>query len=356
MADPQQPAASLSVEACHVCRSGQNHNIHDAQQTRFELVPCSLLLPCADSQCGTGLPLTPPFTCKDISSSCPQALRDYQALMVWKSALQDPAGKLTSWQGIEPCSTTQPWAGVACSEDGFAVVAVNVSGFGLIGPPPSVQSMAQLTVSSCQLQPQQSMLYASPSQLVCAWLDALVASRHSTMVIAPHHLHRAGCLASQILDISNNSLSGSLPAEWGSLQQLSHLNVSYNRLNGTLPESWATMSSLLVLDASKNTLQVSCPAYCICLLGTITRDGTKSSHDWFGCLHVSAALAKHGAWHLHQSTPCNTCHTISRCWVCHDQCSRLVVLLVCLCPLTFFMQAYLVVWFDRACDAFPVAA
>lgn len=113
-----------------------------------------LLLPCADSQCGAGLPLTLPVTCKDISSTCPQALRDYQALTSWKSALQDPAGKLTSWQGIEPCSTTQPWAGVLCSEDGFAVVAVNVSGFGLIGPPPSVQSMAQLTVSGCQLQPQ----------------------------------------------------------------------------------------------------------------------------------------------------------------------------------------------------------
>jgi hypothetical protein len=44
------------------------------------------------------------------------------------------------------------------------------------------------------------------------------------------------------------------------MQQLLHLNLSYNSLSGSLPLSWALLSSLHTLDLSQNPLQVNqCP-------------------------------------------------------------------------------------------------
>jgi Leucine-rich repeat (LRR) protein len=40
------------------------------------------------------------------------------------------------------------------------------------------------------------------------------------------------------------------------MQQLLHLNLSHNSLSGSLPLSWASLSSLRTLDMSNNTLQV----------------------------------------------------------------------------------------------------
>jgi hypothetical protein len=60
----------------------------------------------------------------------------------------------------------------------------------------------------------------------------------------------------QTLDLSNNSFSNALPAVWGNLQRLVHLNISYNRFGGSLPLSWAALSNLQTLDMSNNTLQV----------------------------------------------------------------------------------------------------
>lgn len=101
----------------------------------------------ADKQCGTGLPLTAPASCKP-TSNCPTALREQQVLMAWRAGLSDPAGKLSSWQGPNPCSPSQTWAGVQCSEDNFAVVGLDVSGFGLAGPLPPASDLNQIKVSA----------------------------------------------------------------------------------------------------------------------------------------------------------------------------------------------------------------
>jgi hypothetical protein len=66
--------------------------------------------------------------------------------MAWKASLSDPAGRLPSWQGANPCSPSQPWVGVECTEDRFAVVGLSVSGFGLAGPLPPTSDLTQLKV------------------------------------------------------------------------------------------------------------------------------------------------------------------------------------------------------------------
>lgn len=98
-----------------------------------------------DRQCGTNTSLTPPATCAS-SPSCLTSLTDQAALSTWKLSVTDPAGRLASWQGPNPCSRDQPWAGVLCSDDGFAVTGLMLSGFKLSGPLPPAESISQLTV------------------------------------------------------------------------------------------------------------------------------------------------------------------------------------------------------------------
>jgi hypothetical protein len=51
----------------------------------------------------------------------------------------------------------------------------------------------------------------------------------------------------QVLDLSHNQLSSTLPAAWAQLAYLSVLNLAYNQLEGTLPPAWAEQRSLLQL-------------------------------------------------------------------------------------------------------------
>lgn len=99
----------------------------------------------AGRACGTNATLAAPSTCKP-SPSCPQVVADQQALTAWKANVSDPRGQLATWLGPNPCSRSQPWAAVNCSDDGLAVVGLNVSGFGLQGPVPPAGNMTMLKV------------------------------------------------------------------------------------------------------------------------------------------------------------------------------------------------------------------
>lgn len=55
----------------------------------------------------------------------------------------------------------------------------------------------------------------------------------------------------QVLDLSHNRLSGTLPPSWGRLAFLSSLALRNNTLNGTLPDAWSDAKSLLQLCARR---------------------------------------------------------------------------------------------------------
>jgi hypothetical protein len=59
-------------------------------------------------------------------------------------------------------------------------------------------------------------------------------------------------LCLQILDLSLNKLSGSLPSQWLVLTNLQHINLDRNTLSGSLPFQWATMSRLQVFTVANN--------------------------------------------------------------------------------------------------------
>lgn len=55
-------------------------------------------------------------------------------------------------------------------------------------------------------------------------------------------------------DLSNNSLTGTLPPSWSGLQDLEALRLDANALRGPLPSRWAALASLQELTAQSNML------------------------------------------------------------------------------------------------------
>lgn len=58
-------------------------------------------------------------------------------------------------------------------------------------------------------------------------------------------------------DLAGNALTGSLPAEWGTLSGLRSLDASSNYLTGPLPDSWHQLAALQQLQLASNNLGVS---------------------------------------------------------------------------------------------------
>lgn len=77
------------------------------------------------------------------------------------------------------------------------------------------------------------------------------------------------CAAGRVtaLDLSDNQLSGNLPANLGDLASLERLSLANNQLSGPLPASLVALAELQVLDLADNDLQGSLPAE----LGSLTR-------------------------------------------------------------------------------------
>ncbi|WIA38619.1 hypothetical protein OEZ86_001929 [Tetradesmus obliquus] len=64
----------------------------------------------------------------------------------------------------------------------------------------------------------------------------------------------------QQLDLHGNSISSTLPPQWGAgLPQLTDLDLSYNQLTGYLPWTWGEFSSLSQMDLSGNKLSGGIP-------------------------------------------------------------------------------------------------
>uniref|UniRef100_J3NCZ6 Leucine-rich repeat-containing N-terminal plant-type domain-containing protein n=1 Tax=Oryza brachyantha TaxID=4533 RepID=J3NCZ6_ORYBR len=62
------------------------------------------------------------------------------------------------------------------------------------------------------------------------------------------------------LDLSQNSLAGTIPPEIGDLRELNILNLSWNALSGPIPATLASLASLQALELSHNELAGEIPA------------------------------------------------------------------------------------------------
>lgn len=97
-----------------------------------------------------------------------------------------------------------------------------------------------------------------PAQLsALASLQRLLLLRNELTGAIPTGL---GSLAQlQELDLSENQLTGSIPAQLGNLAQLQTLSLSNNLLSGTIPSQLGNLAALRVLDLSTNRLTGAIP-------------------------------------------------------------------------------------------------
>uniref|UniRef100_A0A3N7FCC8 non-specific serine/threonine protein kinase n=1 Tax=Populus trichocarpa TaxID=3694 RepID=A0A3N7FCC8_POPTR len=131
-----------------------------------------------------------------------------EALLQWKASLDNQSQSLlSSWVGISPCIN---WIGITCDNSG-SVTNLTLESFGLRG------TLYDFNFSSF------------PNLF---WLD-----------------------------LQKNSLSGTIPREFGKLRNLSYLDLSINHLSGPIPSSIGNMTMLTVLALSHNNLTGSIPSF-----------------------------------------------------------------------------------------------
>lgn len=159
-----------------------------------------------------------------VRSLNPSLNDDLLGLIVFKADIQDPEGKLLSWNEDDnsPCN----WVGVECNPRSNRVSALTLDGFGLSGRIGrgllKLQFLRKLSLTNNNL--------TGSIGLSLAQLDNL-----------------------RVIDLSQNSLSGPIPdnffSQCGSLRSISLAN---NKFSGQIPGSLRSCPTLAAMNFSMN--------------------------------------------------------------------------------------------------------
>ncbi|CAM0904095.1 unnamed protein product [Alopecurus aequalis] len=176
------------------------------------------------------LPLTPAT-----AQPTPVKEDDVRCLRGVKRDLKDPNARLSSW------TFTNTSAGAICDFSGVScwnsqesrIIALSLSGFGLQG---AVPSPLIYCLSTTTLDLSNNSLSGSIPPALCDWLPFLIT-----------------------LDLSGNRFSGPIPSELANCHFLNELKLNGNALSGQIPASLSGLVRLSSLDLSNNRLQGQIP-------------------------------------------------------------------------------------------------
>ncbi|XP_057838905.2 receptor-like protein 12 [Cryptomeria japonica] len=172
----------------------------------------------------------PPLSQPLMSSRCPS--HESQALLLFKAALNDSNGYLSSWVNGTDCCTS--WYGISCDDNTNHVVSVSLGIY---------QVTPGTTIPTCLAN--------------LSYLHSLDLYGHSFTGTIPTFL----CLLTRltVLDLSDNYLNGSIPSCLGNLASLSDLSLGNNQLSGRIPASLGSLSLLRELTLYNNQLSGTIP-------------------------------------------------------------------------------------------------
>ena len=183
--------------------------------------------------------------------------KEAEALLKWKTSLDNQSQSLlSSWVGGgHPCNWVV-WVGIACNESG-SLTHLNLSSLGLRG------TLYNLTFSSF---PNLLTINLSSNSLYGTIPDQIGnISKLTHLDLAFNHI--SGRITSSIGNLSKlsylrlnvNKLSGRILSEILQLTSLQTLSCSHNFLSGSIPQEIGTMSSLVSLQLDNNNITGSIP-------------------------------------------------------------------------------------------------
>ncbi|KAG8068317.1 hypothetical protein GUJ93_ZPchr0005g16085 [Zizania palustris] len=179
---------------------------------------------------------------------------DVLALVVFKSGVSDPTGRLAPWS--EDVDRACAWPSISCDARTGRVDALELPAAELSGRLPR-SALLRLDALLSLALPGNNLSGTIPDALPPR-VRALDLSANSLSGYLPAVLASCGSLVS--LNLSRNRLSGPVPDGIWSLPSLRSLDLSGNELSGSVPGGFPRSSSLRVLDLSRNLLEGEIPA------------------------------------------------------------------------------------------------
>ncbi|KAG0582214.1 hypothetical protein KC19_3G043100 [Ceratodon purpureus] len=205
------------------------------------------------------------------------------ALLAFKSAQIDPGGKLSAWNGNDPCGPPA-WAGIYCEVDTTTKVshvieirAMNYNLRGTLVPHlGNLTRLLRLNVINNGLTGQIPPALGKLGNLILF----LVNNNELTGEIPPELGNLTSLIRFQIdvnrlsgsippqlgnltrvnhLHMNNNSLSGAIPADLARLRNLNHLILDHNKVSGPLPEVLSTVPQLTIIQLDYNPINAGLP-------------------------------------------------------------------------------------------------
>ncbi|GJN14715.1 hypothetical protein PR202_gb01570 [Eleusine coracana subsp. coracana] len=179
---------------------------------------------------------------------------DVLALVVLKSGLSDPTGRLASWS--EDADRACAWPGVSCDPRRGRVDELDLSEASLSGRLPR-SALLRLDALRSLALPGNSLSGPLPDALPPN-VRALDLSGNAFSGAIPASLASCGSLVS--LNLSGNRLTGPVPDGIWSLPSLRSVDLSGNLLSGNVPGGFPRSSALRSLNLSRNLLEGDIPA------------------------------------------------------------------------------------------------
>lgn len=176
-----------------------------------------------------------------------------QSAASWSEVLSSLKGNgSSSWNtsNPDPCS----WKGVTCTSN--EVRNISLAGMGLSGQIlPNISLLKGLVQFDASNNTLTGTIPAEMSECLALLTVNLTLNKLSGQI--PTSLGKLEKL--QVLDLSQNLLHGSIPEELGNLKALQKLSLDSNNLNGTIIRNLSGLSLLTDLSLSRNSLSDEIP-------------------------------------------------------------------------------------------------
>ncbi|KAK9284034.1 hypothetical protein L1049_012294 [Liquidambar formosana] len=197
------------------------------------------------------LVLSPVF----VRSLNPSLNDDVLGLIVFKADIQDPMGKLVSWNEDDdsPCN----WVGLKCNPRSNRVSELDLDGFSLSGKIGrgllQLQFLRRLSLSKNNLTGS-----ISPNLTRLENLRVIDFSENNLSGPIPADFFRQ-CGSLRAISLARNKFSGRIPDSLSSCATLAAINLSSNQFSGSLPSGIWSLNGLRSLDLSENLLEGEIP-------------------------------------------------------------------------------------------------